>query len=118
MCIRDRLYPEYDRSDVYAIGGGAKSDVWMQMNADATGKRYSTLRRKDVSMWGAVILAGNAVGVFPDLKETAEASVTVDKVFEPNAEAGAQYAKHIALYEQYLVELRSFFERIQALSAQ
>ena len=39
----EKLYPEYRKKEVRAIGGGAKSAFWMQMNADVTGKAYHCL---------------------------------------------------------------------------
>ena len=38
------------------------------MNADVMGKEFHCLNREDVAMWGAAILAGSAIGVFPTLK--------------------------------------------------
>jgi xylulokinase len=111
----DRLYPEYDLSKVKIIGGGAKSPVWKQASADATGKTYCTISRKDVSMWGASILAGNAIGVFPDLKETAKKYVHECESSTPNPDMKAFYAKRIDLYAAYLKELRGFYQRIQDL---
>jgi xylulokinase len=111
----DRLYPELDFSEVRVIGGGAGSPVWIQMNADASGRKYTTLRMSDVSMWGAVILAGNAVGVFPDLKKTADSFIKTDKTCEPRAEEGKIHRKHLEYYKAALTEMRGFFLRLQQL---
>lgn len=115
ICSIERLYPEYKLDTVRIIGGGAKSQVWPQMCADVQGKTYHVLNREDVAMWGAALLAGNAIGVFGDLKETATAHVKVAKEFKPDPEKKAVYAKHMSLYEQYMVELHDFFERLQAI---
>ncbi len=115
LCLRsiERLYPEYNIDNIKIIGGGAKSPVWTQMCADAQGKRYKTLNREDVAMWGAAILAGNAIGVFKDIKETAKRFVKEEKAYDPKPEMKEKYAKHIELYSKYMVELHGFFERLQ-----
>ena len=55
------------------IGGGAKS---ARLDADvcrcARENSISCWSREDVAMWGAAMLAGNAIGVFGDLKQTAK----------------------------------------------
>lgn len=109
----ERLYPEYPLADVKIVGGGAKSPLWPQMNADVTGKTYHTLDRSDVSMWGACILAGHAIGVFPDMKETARQHVAVRRSFRTDPDKQKKYSRFKSLYEAYLVELHDFYQRLQ-----
>jgi xylulokinase len=110
-CV-DRLYPDSDLSSVRMIGGGGKSSLWAQMSADVSNKTYSTIKLKDVSMWGAVLLAGNAVGLFPDLRETAIKKAVVDKVYTPNQEAGEKYKKYKELYKEFLVTMKGNFAKL------
>jgi xylulokinase len=112
----DRLYPEYDLSAVNMIGGGAKSPLWMQMFADVTGKTFRSLNRKDVSMWGAAILAGNAIGLFKDMKEVAKKHVSPVSEYKPDAGLAGKYAKYMNLYREKVVELRPLYEQIQNVS--
>jgi xylulokinase len=111
----DRLYPEYDLSTVNMIGGGAKSALWMQMFADVTGKTFRSLNRKDVAMWGAAMLAGNAIGLFEDIKATAKGKVAPVKEYRPNEPMKGEYAKYMDLYRDKLVELRPFYEKLQSM---
>ena len=67
-------------------------------------------------MWGVSILAGNAIGVFGDLKETARKYINVKKEYLPNAENGMKYHKYMELYKNYVIELHDFYMRIQDLS--
>jgi xylulokinase len=94
------------------IGGGAKSTVWPQMCADVQGKTYQVLNREDVAMWGAAMLAGNAIGVFGDLKQTAKAHIEVEREYKPDMARKANYAKYLSVYEEYMIELHDFFERL------
>ncbi|MDR1137371.1 MAG: hypothetical protein LBK91_03520 [Synergistaceae bacterium] len=111
----DRLYPEYNLSTVNMIGGGAKSSLWMQMFADVTGKTFRSLNRKDVAMWGAAILAGNAIGLFGDMKAAARSKVAPVKEYRPNAALKGEYAKYLDLYREKLAELRPFYEKLQSM---
>lgn len=109
----DDLYPEYAWDTVKMIGGGAKSALWPAMAADITGKRHGIMDREDVSMWGACILAGNAVGIFENLEETAKKYVKVSKVYQPSAADRKLYEKRKHLYKVYMQELPGFYKGLK-----
>lgn len=112
----EKLHPTYDIDNVKIIGGGAKSDLWTQMMADVMGKTFHRLSRKDVAMWGAAILAGNAIGLFPDIKETARKYVSISKAFNPDMEMHSKYLPYLEQYEQFVRELIPFYKRLQNTS--
>ena len=112
MDSMDRLYSDIDISTVRMIGGGARSSLWAQMNADVAQKTYHTIKMKDVSMWGAVLLAGNAVGLFPNLKDTAVKMAVIDKTYKPDSERGLVYKKYKEIYKDFLNSMRVSFEKL------
>lgn len=112
----DKNYPEYAKAPVRIIGGGAKNDLWVQMSADVSDRTYYTVNRNDCAMWGASILAGNAIGLYSDLKQTAKKYVSDKKEYTPNAEMTKAYEKYLNLYRDYIVELRSFYQKIQQVN--
>lgn len=118
LCMNsiERLYPEYTIDLVKIIGGGAKSPVWTQLSADIQNKKYTTINRDDVAMWGVSILAGNAIGIFGDLKETAKKFVSSKTIYTPDPENGKRYYKYMSLYKKYVTELHDFYKRIQDLA--
>jgi xylulokinase len=108
----EEIYPSYVQSKVKIIGGGAKSRVWTQMNADVTGKTYQSLDREDVAMWGAAIIAGHAIGLFADMKQTANQNVHIVQEYQPDMEMHSLYRPLTTLYDQYTRELHPFFRRV------
>lgn len=80
-------------------GGGAKSDVWIQMKADIMGKPFARPKVLEASSLGAVMLAGTATGVYTNLQQAAEQLVGIDKVFKPNAERHAIYQEKLEKYK-------------------
>ena len=48
---------------IYAFGGGARSDAWLQIIADITGVEISAMDIRDAPCAGAAILAARAYGV-------------------------------------------------------
>lgn len=119
LCLQriEDLYPEYAIDGISIVGGGAKSPLWTQMCADVQNKKYYLLDRNDVAMWGASILAGNAVGVFGDLKQTAKSHVNRLHEYQPNPEQARKYMKYMDLYKRYIVEMHDFYARLQDISA-
>jgi xylulokinase len=86
---------------IRASGGGASSDRWLQLKADATGL---PVERPGVPQAGAVaaaVLAGSALGILPSPETAIRALVRVVDRFEPEPSAAAWHddraARHDAL---------------------
>ena len=56
---------------LHATGGGAHSEVWMQMKADMLNVPITALATVDAGTVGSAMLTGIAVGCFKDLSEAA-----------------------------------------------
>ncbi len=80
---------------IIATGGGAKSDVWCQLQADITGLPIMIPKEKEAACLGAAIVAAVSDGNIESL-EKATASIEFEKIFEP-AEVSALENK----YEQF-----------------
>lgn len=90
-----------------ATGGGAMSDVWLQIKADILGKDIAALSCKEVGAAGAAALAGAALGGFDDLAATVAKMAPVRKVFTPNAEKTKIYAEYYKKYAKLYDSVRS-----------
>ena len=51
------------------MGGSANSLLWTQIKADITGKKIEVPASDTATTWGACMLAGVGVGLFPSYKE-------------------------------------------------
>lgn len=86
-------------NELRCIGGGARSDVWLQIKADITGRKVSSLKISEAGCLGAAILAGLGCGVFSSASEAVTRFVKVKKEYYPNLEGQKLYEEK---YEQYL----------------
>jgi sugar (pentulose or hexulose) kinase len=77
---------------VIATGGGARSPVWLQINADVLNATIVAPRSQERACLGAAAFAAVAAGLHPTLDAALGAMVHPDKVIEPQAEAVAFYA--------------------------
>lgn len=83
---------------VTATGGGANSDVWLQIKADIFGIPVKSLDSTEIGAAGTAILAGRAVGVYDNDTKL----VGNKKIFYPNPEKNLyyqmQYKKYSKIY--------------------
>ncbi len=76
-----------------ATGGGARSDRWLQLKADATGLPVELPAVREAGAFAAAVLAGTAVGVLPPAEVAIRELVTVDRRFEPDASRHSRHAQ-------------------------
>lgn len=82
-----------------AVGGGAKSALWLQLKADILGRPINTLQTREAACLGAAILAGAAAGVYQSVDEGVAQTVRSQKVFTPDPTRQDRYQE---LYETYI----------------
>ena len=81
-----------------AIGGGAKSALWLQLKADVTGIPVITPRLTEAAAFGAALLAGAGAGLWPTAAAGAERFLELTDTYEPDPGRHAAYSE---LYERY-----------------
>ena len=81
-----------------AVGGGSKSDIWVQTCTDIFGQPFVRPVITEAGALGAAIIAGVGAGIFSDYVEGVNAMVKLDKTFEPNIQKHTQYQEK---YHQY-----------------
>jgi len=76
---------------VRAIGGGAKSDVWMQIVADVTGRRIEAVENpQEAGAVGCALAVAAALKIYDNYKQLKNV-VRVRKTFEPQRELSPAY---------------------------
>jgi xylulokinase len=82
------------------IGGGAKSKLWRQIIADASGKRVLNMLTDEASSLGAGISAAVACGWFPSFEEAADKMVSVKEIIDPIPQNTDQYSNQLNTYRK------------------
>jgi len=80
------------------VGGGSKSDRWIQICADILGRSFTRPKLTEAGALGAAIVAGAGSGTYSSMSEGVEAVVRLDRQFEPDPEARDRYD---ARFDQY-----------------
>jgi len=89
--------------EIVATGGGAKSPVWCQMQADITGLPIRIPAEKEAACLGASMIAALSDGKYASMEETLSA-VTMKEEYlpAPTVELEKKYRRFCALYRASL----------------
>ncbi|MBM7542612.1 xylulokinase [Amphibacillus cookii] len=85
---------------VVAIGGGAKSDLWLQIQADIFNAEVVTLSNEQGPGMGAAILAAVGSGWYNKLEDCANDFVSQSKIYQPIKTNVDKYQALFKLYQQ------------------
>jgi xylulokinase len=90
--------------EIRIVGGGARSELWLQIKADVTGRAVRPVRASEPTALGAAILAGLAAGTFRDAADAVARTVTPSaRCYEPDERTRPvyeeRYAQYRALYD-------------------
>lgn len=94
-------------NELRAIGGGAKSDLWLQLKADITNIPVAKPKVTEAAGEGAAILAGVAAGIFTDAASAIQTHMHIDKVFRPNLEMKERYDERYETYKKLYPSLKT-----------
>ncbi|HEX6970749.1 MAG TPA: xylulokinase [Limnochordia bacterium] len=107
-----------DVEELRAIGGGAKSPLWRQIQADLFQTEVLTLAIDEGPAFGAALLAGVGIGRYGSVAEAAEATVRIGGRTEPHEAHRALYDERYALYRSLYPALRDRFAAAAALDGE
>jgi xylulokinase len=82
---------------IFLIGGGARSKLWGEIVANVFNCTVAVPEPGDAS-FGACLLAGTGVGIFPDVKTAVARCLKISRTIEPDAAASAEYGRLFARY--------------------
>lgn len=101
-----------------AIGGGASSDLWCRIVADASGKTVRRSRTVEASSLGAAVCGAVGAGWFTTAAEAAESmSGEITRETVPVAAHRERYGELLQIYREIYPQLRETFTRLSRFTA-
>jgi xylulokinase len=104
-------------SQIRASGGGARSPVWVQIQADVTGRAHSYINVDEGPALGVALLAGVGTGLWSSVPEACRAAIRVVKTLEPSAANRAFYDQGYPVYRSLYAKLEGTFDELAELVA-
>ena len=87
-------------------GGGAKSPLWRQIQADVYNKTVEILEADEGAAFGAAILAGVGAGAWNSVDEACEKTIRVAETVAPNADSLEKLNRNYEVYKMLYPALR------------
>jgi len=102
-------------NEVRASGGGAKSPIWRQMQADMFSKDIVTINSSEGPALGVAILAGVGTGVYESVQQACEAVISEKDRIKANAALKNTYNGNYQLYKNLYKSLKGNFGELAKL---
>ena len=97
--------------EIISVGGGAKSAVWLQMQADIFNTKIRTLKVEQGPGLGAAMIAAMGVHWFDSIEECVKVFVRYENEFLPNP-------KNVRLYDHVYAIYTKVYENTRAICQQ
>lgn len=102
-------------SEVRASGGGGKSKLWRQMQADVFGTGICTINSSEGPALGVALLAGVGVGIYDSVAQACDATIQVKSKQDPDMALNARYAKFYQIYQRLYGSLKQDFSDLATI---
>ena len=102
-------------SQIRASGGGARSEIWRQIQADVTGKNHVTINVEEGPALGAALLAGVGTGIYPTVADACRSIIKVTSETKAKPSAKQIYDGFYPIYQSLYNSLVGQFDAVAAL---
>jgi len=99
-------------TEIRASGGGGRSRLWKQIQADVFGKAMTTVNSSEGPALGVALLAGVGTGVYKDVAQACDAAIKVDNVQQADMDAHRKYTKLYGIYTQLYKSLKNDYKAL------
>ena len=103
---------------IRASGGGSRSFLWRQIQADIFGKELVTLRTSEGSALGAALLAGVGARIYASVEESARYAIEVKERMAPCADNVRVYDQYYQVYRRLYPAVREMAHTLARLGAE
>ncbi len=98
--------------EVRASGGGARSRLWRQIQADVNGAKMTTINVDEGPAFGAALLAGVGAKSFDSVEDACDRTIQRASETEPQAANVPLYDRYYRLYRALYPSLKGHFKTV------
>jgi xylulokinase len=100
-------------NSIVSIGGGAKTEEWLQLQANIFNASVVKLENEQGPGMGAAIIAAYGCGWFDSMEACAETFIKIDKVIEPQENIVEQYRELFEIYQEIYKSSKSISAKLE-----
>ncbi|MFD1465910.1 xylulokinase [Lapidilactobacillus mulanensis] len=104
-----------DFKQLVSIGGGAKSPLWLQIQADIFNKDIVRLESEQGPGMGAAMIAAVGLGWFANFDECVDKFIAIKTIYHPIAANVARYSEFYKVYQQVYGQTKDLTAQLLAL---
>ncbi|SUM02692.1 xylulose kinase [Staphylococcus devriesei] len=97
---------------ITSIGGGAKSEFWLQMQADIFNATIRKLKHEEGPSMGAAMIAAYGLEWFNSFDDCVAQFIEIERTFEPNKEKHDKYEAYYNIYRQIYQQTHHLTEEL------
>ena len=101
-----------EASQVRASGGGGKSPLWRQMQADMFNTEICTINSSEGPALGVAILAGVASGIYDNVVDACERLISVRTTQKPDSASKTVYDRFHVIYKNLYAKLKEEYKEL------
>ncbi len=101
---------------IRASGGGSRSSLWRQIQADVFGSKVVTINSPEGPAYGVALLAAVGAGAYKNIQEACSATIRVVDETATDRRAAKMYDRAFPVYQQLYRSLRNDFKTIASLA--
>jgi len=105
-------------AQIYATGGGARSPLWRQIQADIYQAEVVTINIAEGPAFGAAILAGVGTGVYQCVESATDRMVEITSSTQPISENVEIYNQYYQIYRDLYPALKPQFDQVTQVVTQ
>lgn len=112
----DIIKSQENITEMRAIGGGAKSRVWLNIKANIYNTPMVTLENFEGGAVGAAILAGVGAELFDGEKEAASKMINIKSRIEPDEDTAEKYNEYYNFFKLLHDDFQSYYHKLAEIS--
>lgn len=101
---------------VRASGGGARSVLWRQIQADVSGQAHNIINIDEGAALGAALLAGVGAGIWDSVEEACDAVIRVVDTTEPISDNVELYNRYWQVYRALYQSVKKHYDEIAQIA--
>ncbi len=102
---------------VRASGGGGRSSLWRQIQADIFNREMVTINATEGSAYGAALLAATGTGAFASVEEACKSCIRVTDRSEPDPVRAKIYNEYYEVYRDLYPRLKDCYRAVHDIGA-
>ena len=103
-------------TQVRASGGGARSMLWRQIQADVSGRDHVTINIDEGPALGVALLAGVGTGLYPSVEKACRSVISVASTTKTDRSTKKIYDKYYPVYRSLYQSLKGDFAEVSGIA--